>query len=792
MKSMTLSRLLADSRTNLPVSLLRMTFPTSILLLVALLAIAGETACGGSSSSPGGGSATATIKLTVAFGTTPPPPTTMTAGSQAPLYANITGDTTNSGVTWSCTPGNSATTCGSFTYTNTVTTTYTAPSNPGKVTIIVTSNADTAVSASVPVTITMPSPTVTFVTPPPPTMFTGTTANLVAQITGDPTNAGIKWSCSPATTCGSFTVTVQSGRFATYNAPATVPAAPGVVTITASSASFPTASVSTTVTIVQVLNGHYIFSLLGSNKNPSDPSTPRPYSVAGGFYVTAGAIFSGEQDSYDTGVTTPDLINPVGSSFSLTADGHLQITLVTCAGSTCNNGSTDPFVGVNGIETLNAYFLPLNPNKAFLTEFDSSVAASGTLDWRDPTVSVATPSRGYIFDLNGLSTLTIAPGPGPFSMAGVINVDGVASNGSGTISGTGSIFDACINGSGDEYLSQTLAPNVSTVSSPDSFGRVTFSLAANGPALNDMFPEPIYLAGYIVNVNLIRLVEIYDPFVGISGGTAYAQGTNTGTFTSSNLSGNSYVVGLNGFDLANSTEGPAQLAGVFVFNPTSTATGTVSGFANYNDLSAVQSPAAITDAVYTVDPPSQTGPPDSGTGRVSITGTSTAFNVGTNTIDWLELYLDGNGHAVATVLNGSGNAIGGLGFLQGAGPFATSSLSGAYAGDATGWDHRAIGELDAVGPVTATASSATFSGEVDLNWLFSTGPTFTDLPLAGTLSTANGAAANGVFTGTVTGLDVTTSSNSDAFSFYLIDAAGDSIAIENDVNQLTLLYLFQQ
>jgi hypothetical protein len=369
------------------------------------------------------------------------------------------------------------------------------------------------------------------------------------------------------------------------------------------------------------------------------------------------------------------------------------------------------------------------------------------------------------------------------SIAGVINIDGP-----GSISGTGSIFDACINGSGNEYLAQTLAPNASSVSSPDSFGRVYFYLY---PANADFFPGEMVLAGYIVNTNLIQLVEISGGIQGILGGTAFGQGVSTGTFSSSNVAGKSYVVGLSGFDLTGSIEGPAQLAGVFVFDPTSTATGTVVGFANYNDLSASQSPAAITDAVYTVNAPGS-GPLDAGTGRVTITGTSTAFNVGTNTIDWLELYLDGSGHAVATVLNGSGNAIGGLGFLQGAGPFATSSLSGAYAGDATGWDHRAIGELDAVGPVTATASSATFAGGVDLNWLFSTGPTFTDLPVSGTLSTANGAAANGVFTGTITGLDVTTSSNSDAFSFYLIDAAGDSIAIETDTHQLTLLYLAQQ
>jgi hypothetical protein len=39
---------------------------------------------------------------------------------------------------------------------------------------------------------------------------------------------------------------------------------------------------------------------------------------------------------------------------------------------------------------------------------------------------------------------------------------------------------------------------------------------------------------------------------------------------------------------------------------------------------------------------------------------------------------------------------------------------------------------------------------------------------------------------------VTTKTNSDAFSFYLIDSTGDFIAIETDNNQLTLGYFNQK
>ena len=725
-----------------------------ILLLLCLSVAVGEVACGGGSSS-GSGSSTPSVSLSTK------PPASMAAGGSTSLVATITSDPKNLGVVWSCTPGNSSATCGSFKPTNTVTTTYTGPSISASVTITVTSVADSAVSANATVTVTAANaPTVAFTTAPPAGMFTGTSANLTATTTGDLTNGGVTWSCTPAATCGSFTP--QSGTSASYAAP---PSA-GAVTITAALASYPDITVSAPVNIITALNGYYIFSLSGSGKNPNAPPALLPYFVAGTFYVTDGHIKSGEQDSFNTGTSTQDLINPNGSTFGLTADGHLNIQLQTCNGGDCS--VADQSIGVNGVETFDAAFLPLNPNRALLMEFDSSVAASGTLDWHDPMVSFATPSGGYVFELNGLSTLTNYNGP--MSMAGVINIDGT-----GTISGTGSMFDACIAGSGNEYLAQTFATGSNTVSTPpDQFGRVYFIL---NPANNDHFPQQITLAGYIVDASHIRLVEIIGGFGGILGGSALGQGTTTGTFSSTNVSGQSYVIGLTGDDV----KGAAQLAGVLAFN----TDGTVSGFGNYNDLTPPsQGPNPITAATYTVD----------ATGRVTITGVNSApFNVGTNTIDYLELYLDGSGHAVATVLNGIGNTIGGLGYQQSqTTPFTAASLSGSYVIDATGRDHAESGELDAVGEVTATASSATFAGATDLNWLLSASPTATNLPLSGTLSATGGAAASGVFTGSLTGLDVTTPANKDQFSFYLIDSNGDAIAIETDVNQLTLVSFFQQ
>jgi hypothetical protein len=76
------------------------------------------------------------------------PPGIITPGGTAQITATVTGDSKNAGVTWSCTPGNTASTCGSFTPMATASgtpTMYQAPSSPvGSVTITATSVTNTA------------------------------------------------------------------------------------------------------------------------------------------------------------------------------------------------------------------------------------------------------------------------------------------------------------------------------------------------------------------------------------------------------------------------------------------------------------------------------------------------------------------------------------------------------------------------------------------------------------------------------------------------------------------------
>jgi hypothetical protein len=515
--------------------------------------------------------------------------------------------------------------------------------------------------------------------------------------------------------------------------------------------------------LTSLANGNYVFYVSGFN------TLDYQYSLAGVITVASGAITAGELDYVDYLYAENDSINPSTSSISQNTDGNFVITLATCDGSDCSG--TDVNIGENGVVTLDAAMLPASSSqKAFVTEFDASASGSGMLDLQSsPSVAQA----GYAFGLNGLDTFG-----NPIAIDGVVDIGQC----SATALIPGSVFDA--NDDMTIFAEETFAG--CNVSSADSFNRVVLTLS---PTDNSDFPQ-ILLAGYIVDANHIRLVETNDAYLGDLGGTAFNQGANTGSFSSSSVSGTNYVVALNGSD----SVGALQAVALLTFN----AGGTVSGSISFNDLTSLgpNSASTITGGTYTVDGPTS-GQPDAGTGRVTLTGITATDSYTTHTVTFnLELYLDGNGDATAASMDTT-DVLGGLGFQQTGGPFGASMFTSAYALNVTGWDKNRNGEFDATGPVTATGSSDTFSGTVDLNWLTSAGPTYTAAPVSGTYASN----PTGVFTGTITGLDVTdcklfTPSGSgctaDNFNYYLIDAAGESVVIETDGNQLTLGYFFQQ
>ena len=774
----------------------KMIFSKSLLLVLSLSLMAVLVGCSSSnpsSNNPPPNDTTPSISLS----TTPiPAPSSLLVNGNLSVTATVTNDSKNGGVTWSAACGNTSSGgCGTFSANQSASgtaVTYTAPNTvpPGKVTLTATVVDDTSVVVSTGAIAinAISGVTVTMTAPPPFSLAPGANASVAATVAGDPANAGVSWSCSPASTCGSFYPAKTASAATTAYTPGS---ARGNVIITATSVSESTQSASSIVTVttaagLQALtpSANYVFAISGVDASGG------PFHAAGVFTVssTGTAITAGEQDFADFNGEFHDTISSgMIATSTVAGDSNLTITLET--GDPCigpgSNGSCSSGTG-SGEEVLN--LSPISSSKGVVTEYDSWATARGSLDLQSTTLAL--PSGGYAFLLN------IDPYQQyiPLAIGGVLNVDN-AGGVAGAISGNGSIFDIAIV-SGSYYALQSVLPasNVTALQSSSFGGVFTFSVYSGGVLQNNSVPS-LVLNGYMVDSGHIRLVEIGNAdSLGLPmGGTAIGQ-TGAGTFSASSVSGSTYVFSTNGND--NSANGLVQAAGALTFN----ADGSVSGNLSFNDLSA-QSPqggsvlapevaatpcssgTAVTPC-YTVDA-AGTGT-DGGTGRVSITNltdstTSPTFNYN------LELYLDGNGHATVISLDNN-DTLAGLSSQQ-TGTFSTASFNGSYAMSGSGVEITNLDEFESAGQVVANGLEA-FEGASDLNWIFSSGPTFTNEPVAGSLALTG----TGIYAGNISGLDLTTcpvygvgssACSQDAFTFYFIDST-KAVAIENDINQLTL------
>lgn len=558
---------------------------------------------------------------------------------------------------------------------------------------------------------------------PPTSMAEGAAVAFTANVANDSANAGVTWTvtCGSAA-CGSFSSSsTASGTATTYTAPATIPSG-GSVKVTATSVTDASQSASATITITaasSLADGTYVFSLSGQ-----DVAGTYLYFVAGAFKVASGSITGGEQDFVDYNLAST--VNDSISSGSVSGtNGNIQVVI--------NTG--DAAIGVAGTETLNGALV--NGGRALITEFDASATSSGQLDLQTAT---SAGQGGFAFFVEGGDSSGL-----PAALGGVINVTG-----SGAISGAGSVFD--INDDGGVLQNQPIDP--STLSAPDQYGRITVSLALTTSGVGG-----IGLVAYVVDNSRVRLVENSndpnDAFFGVTGGTAFAQGSSAGGFSAASVQGSSFVFGLNGREPG---AGYLQVAGVL----TTVANAAVTGTLNSNDLTGtgVQTPVPF-QGNYTVDP----------TGRVTM-----ILNGGAVT---LQAYLDGNGHAVLVSMD-LGDVLAGYVYQQtGGGSFTVGSFNGSYGLNATGYGSSTGPELDAVGAVTSAGSS--LNGTVDLNAL-----TFGPQPPITLTDSFSLFSASGIYTGTITGLDLVPT-NQDAFAYYLVDTT-KVVAIETDPNQLTLGY----
>ena len=555
---------------------------------------------------------------------------------------------------------------------------------------------------------------------PPTSLPSGTTASLISVVTNDSKSAGVTWSvtCGSAQ-CGSFAPSsTASGAATTYTPPATPPS-PVTVTVTATSVTDTTKTATAVISITLGIpaSGTYVYHFSGEDANG-------PVFVAGAFTVLNGAITGGEQDFTDPLNAYPNSLVASTSTLTVAADGNLQIVLDT--------GNTK--IGVGGLETLRG--TPVSTSRILISEFDAFASGSGSIDLQTGTVA---PSGGYAFNLLGLDSSGL-----PLAIGGILNIV------SGTLSIPGSILD--YNDGANVGQSQSFTSG--SVTAPDSFGRLTFTLTPNTPAI-----AGFVLNGYIVGPNRIQLVEaLLDPLNADLGGTALGQGANTGNFTAASVGDTTYVFTGTGAD----APAGANLTIAAVFQLSSA--GAVSGVYAINDLTNFGA-VAITAGTYIVDP----------TGRVTLSNVAPSLVANVPLV--FQLYLDGNGNALELGVDNS-QISAGLAYLQTAtaAPFAGNyALSGQGFGVLT----STFPAWSAAGPATISSTSSAFSGFTDYTIQGAT-PT-SNVSLTGTENSTTGILA-------LAGLNAASSTTLNNFAYIPIDTSR-VLAIETDGTQLGLLQL---
>jgi hypothetical protein len=494
--------------------------------------------------------------------------------------------------------------------------------------------------------------------------------------------------------------------------------------VVATSVTDKTKSASATIAITtmpppnSLLNdGTYVIHAAGQDANSQ-------YFVAGAFTVKSGAITGGEQDFLDSSFGKTDQLSASGSNLSQTTDGNIQITL--------NTGDTT--IGVNGVETFTGTIV--SATRVLITESDTFAAGTGSVDLQ---TSAAAPSGGYAFAVSGLDNQQPQL---PLGVGGVLNFSGTS------LATTSSVFDC--NDAGAPGLGQFFTSG--SVSTPDSFGRVTITL---NPATVCTLAQMVF-GGYIVGTNQIQLVESgADTFNGTLGGLALGQGSQAGQFSASSVNNTTYVFSSLGED----TNGSLTLAGGFNFS----STAPLSGDLAINDL-VVSGGNTITGGSFLVDP----------TGRVTLSNVTTSGNNSTNPLTLgFQLYLDGNGNALELGVD-SVQVTSGMAYLQTTGVFPPAGSSGLSAQGLVPVSTNTIAFWSAAGPQTLTTNA--FTGFVDYNLQ---GGSFTaNVGVNGTVYPTNGVI-------TIGGLDPNFATG---FGYYPIDGSR-VLAIEVDGNQLGLLQI---
>jgi hypothetical protein len=368
-------------------------------------------------------------------------------------------------------------------------TTYTAPTvvpTGGQVTVSARSVTDNSKSASSTLVITDSASQVQFDVPPPSRIQPSQSVNISASVTHD--TAGVTWSCSPATTCGTFSPASTGNEIVTsYTVPAS--AATGtVVTIIATSVSDSdkSAAVGTLISGIAsnaTLNGQYAFFLTSSTGSRGTASVLGSVSLNGDGTVTAGIldiVSAAVVDLQDQILPTSANPQPNTSSYTVDSTGHGSMKIRTTSG-----------------QQLAFSFALTSPAHALLIEINGN-PGSGTMDLQQHEAGGFAASQinnGFSFTMTGTAKANTAT---KVSYGGVFTADGVGSLDDGTLD---------IN----TAAAISTSPFSGSFSAPDSNGRGTFQLGGGRS-----------FTYYVISSKALRLLEADN--INLMGGSAYAQG----------------------------------------------------------------------------------------------------------------------------------------------------------------------------------------------------------------------------------------------------------------------------
>ncbi len=353
---------------------------------------------------------------------------------------------------------------------------------------------------------------VTMTTPPPSSLPAGGTASVAATVSNDTAGAGVSWSCTPSSACGSFNpVSTMSGASTMYTAPSAPPAG-GQVVIMAASMTDSTKKANTSVMITgsssnASLNGRYALLLTAATGNQGTSVIAASVTADGKGLITGGVEELTAPGFYDL----VDIVTD--GTYSIDASGHGTMTIHT----------------VNK-ETLKFSFVFTSASHALMVEVDGD-PASGTLDLQQPAGASFTAgqiSGNYSFAMDGVDNSGALK---HMSLAGSFAADGIGSLTGGTLD---------INNGGTFSTTSFTG----TFTAPDSNGRGTMHVNAGRSF--------VY---YIISPKVLRVLE--GDNISFVGGSAYAQGSAGSTITA--LSGK-FVYQHHGWSSAGRTVAAGQFS----------------------------------------------------------------------------------------------------------------------------------------------------------------------------------------------------------------------------------------